>query len=188
MDSVTRLHHEIIVYPRSQNSHFGYLLRLHVTISMVEGVLYNNFNEPRFPFELVIHHLDWLPAYVSSQQRIPFDHARNRNLDLFPCILIQSSSSQELRTAAFHHVQDLRHPPITCILTPFGINQCRGVSSQIGARTARAVISSLSHGAIVLVSIRSPDSLTLKLVRILTFMPLGIFRPSPMVLFNSSNV
>jgi hypothetical protein len=38
---------------------------------MAEEALYGNFNEPNFPFDSVIEHLSWLPAYMARAEESP---------------------------------------------------------------------------------------------------------------------
>src|SRR5271169_2435591 len=78
---------------------------------MAEEALYKNVHEPKFPFELVINRIKWLPAYLSSIEKKPFEvvgRERSRNLDLFPCILDTVLVWARARTAALHPNQDFK--------------------------------------------------------------------------------
>ena len=71
-------------------------------VSMAERALYQNTDEPEFPFSDVIPStLDWLPSFVSSAADTPLA-PKNRNLDLSPSLFDTVLVFARARTAALY--------------------------------------------------------------------------------------
>src|SRR6266496_3672469 len=66
---------------------------------MAEGILYSNFAEPLFPFNLVVPTLAWLPAYLSA---IDLDH---QPASVFFAILDTIFVFARARTSALHCIE-----------------------------------------------------------------------------------
>src|SRR6266496_5273499 len=66
---------------------------------MAEGILYSNFAEPLFPFNLVVPTLAWLPAYLSA---IDLDH---QPASVFSAILDTIFVFARARTSALHCIE-----------------------------------------------------------------------------------
>lgn len=67
---------------------------------MAEAMLYSNFAEPSFPFNIVAPKLTWLPAYLSA---LELDH---QTTSTFPAILDTIFVFARARTSALHSIED----------------------------------------------------------------------------------